>query len=344
MIDLAFHSLMLLLLGWLIRLNLTGPRSVLFSLSLFGAVGFGLAVALANSFSTLRLLTYLTFLHLPAALCFLGHRRLSPGGWRFALSWLAPGVLITCGIWAHWIEPLQLQVTTVTLKSPKITLPLRIAIVADLQTEGIGNYERSAIRRIMVQQPDIILFTGDYLQVSAIDLPRVTDEFREMLKQEGLSAPHGIYAVRGDVERDAWARQFAELPIKTFEHTTTFHVGELALTALSAVDSRFGLKTLPSTDRFHVVFGHAPDFALGDLSADLQIAGHTHGGQVRLPFFGPILTLSRVPRAWAAGVTDLGLGRTLIVSRGIGMERGPAPRLRFLCRPEIVIVHLRPAA
>jgi predicted MPP superfamily phosphohydrolase len=43
-------------------------------------------------------------------------------------------------------------------------------------------------------------------------------------------------------------------------------------------------------------------------------------------------------------VTELSGERTLIVSRGIGMERGDAPRLRFLCRPQIVIVNLEPSA
>ncbi len=80
--------------------------------------------------------------------------------------------------------------------------------------------------------------------------------------------------------------------------------------------------------------------AAGDIQADLLVAGHTHGGQVRLPFIGPLLTFSSVPRAWAAGVTALPGGRTLIVSRGTGMERGSAPRLRFNCRPQLVMVEV----
>ncbi len=85
-------------------------------------------------------------------------------------------------------------------------------------------------------------------------------------------------------------------------------------------------------------------FALGSVPADLLIAGHTHGGQVRLPLIGAIMTLSRIPRRWAAGLTDLPGGGRLLVSRGTGMERANAPRLRFLCRPELVVIDLTPAA
>jgi hypothetical protein len=96
-------------------------------------------------------------------------------------------------------------------------------------------------------------------------------------------------------------------------------------------------------EHFHVVLGHSPNFALGDVAADLLIAGHTHGGQVRLPLVGAIMTLSRIPRRWAAGgLTNLPDGRRLLVSRGIGMERCNAPRLRFLCRPELVVLDLTP--
>jgi predicted MPP superfamily phosphohydrolase len=74
---------------------------------------------------------------------------------------------------------------------------------------------------------------------------------------------------------------------------------------------------------------------------DLALAGHTHGGQVVVPFFGPLLTLSDVPRHVAAGgVHELGPVR-VHVSRGVGMERGSAPQIRFFCPPEICLLTLR---
>ncbi len=88
------------------------------------------------------------------------------------------------------------------------------------------------------------------------------------------------------------------------------------------------------------MLGHAPNFALGEIQADLLVTAHTHGGQVRFPFIGPIITHCRIPHRWAAGLTVLPGGARLLVCRGIGMERGSAPPMRFLCRPELMVIDL----
>ena len=141
---------------------------------------------------------------------------------------------------------------------------------------------------------------------------------------------------------NGWPRIFDGVGVTCFERTTTREVGELTVTGLSFGESVANWTDVEPSERFHVVFGHSPNFALGGIRADLLIAGHTHGGQVRLPLIGPPIILSAIPRRWAAGRTDLDYGPTLIVSRGVGHERGHAPRLRFLCRPELVIVDLVP--
>ena len=92
------------------------------------------------------------------------------------------------------------------------------------------------------------------------------------------------------------------------------------------------------------MLSHKPDavYNLEPASrVDLVVAGHTHGGQVVLPLFGPPITLTSVPREIARGGLGEMDGRTIYVSRGIGMERGQAPPLRFLCPPEISLLTLR---
>ena len=73
------------------------------------------------------------------------------------------------------------------------------------------------------------------------------------------------------------------------------------------------------------MLGHAPNFAPGEIQADLLVAGHTHGGQVRLPLIGPIIPHSLIPKRWAAGLTELPSGAPLLVCRGLGLESRDAP-------------------
>ena len=94
-----------------------------------------------------------------------------------------------------------------------------------------------------------------------------------------------------------------------------------------------------------LLLAHRPDVGLtlpGRPRTDLVVAGHTHGGQVRLPLIGPPMILSDVPREVAAGgLHNLGEGRRVYVSRGVGVEHGGhAPRLRFLSPPEISLLTL----
>jgi predicted MPP superfamily phosphohydrolase len=96
----------------------------------------------------------------------------------------------------------------------------------------------------------------------------------------------------------------------------------------------------PGADH-RIVISHSPDFVDAmPVGVDLVLAGHTHGGQVVMPFFGPVVTASRLPRLFAGGLHDF-RGTPLHVSRGVGMERGFSPPVRFLCPPEICVLDLR---
>jgi predicted MPP superfamily phosphohydrolase len=92
---------------------------------------------------------------------------------------------------------------------------------------------------------------------------------------------------------------------------------------------------------FTVLLYHSPDLApeAAEAGVDLQLSGHTHGGQVRLPFFGAFYAGSLYGKQLECGRYEVN-GLTLYVSRGLGLEGKGAPRVRFLCPPEISLWEL----
>lgn len=320
-------------------------RTFLAALAGAGAAAVLLAVGLGeDGFGVMRLACYGLFVHavaLLAASAVLLRRTATRTAVACGLgAVLGAGV----GIDAFWVEPTWLEVTRRQIVSEHVARPVRIVVLADLQTDRFGPYERRVLDRVMEEKPDLVLLAGDYVQADGrAQGAEVKRQINAYLRGIGFGAPLGALAVRGNVDGDLDGL-FDGLPVKLVSSTQSFEAGGLDLTCLAFEDS---LSTAipvsrPRAERFHVVLGHVPNFALGRIDADLLVAGHTHGGQVRLPLLGPVLTLSAVPRRRAAGLSDLPSGAKLLVSRGVGMERRYAPRLRFLCRPELVVLELVP--
>lgn len=274
-----------------------------------------------------------------------------PNRKKLATAFAAVAVSVSAvGIDAFILEPAWLEVRHEKVISNKLHKPVRIAILSDLQTDHVGNFERSVFKQIMASQPDMVLLPGDYIQTHSRDYENQVGKLRVILRDLNVSAPLGVYATQGDSERKEWCEIFKGLPIVTFPTSDTVIVpnksepkDEIALTALTLNDSRYLNYRIPESDKFHIVVAHRPDFMLKATEGDLFVAGHTHGGQVQLPLYGPLLTFSQAPRKWCGGccVTQED-GRTYVITRGVGMERERAPRLRFLCRPEIVVVDVVP--
>ena len=100
----------------------------------------------------------------------------------------------------------------------------------------------------------------------------------------------------------------------------------------------------PGTRDVRILLSHRPDavYLLEPRSrVDLVVAGHTHGGQIQLPFHGPLTIASRVPPEVGAGGLHRVDGHPIYVSRGVGVERGQAPRARLGAPPEVAVVTLR---
>ena len=295
-------------------------------------------------FELLALLAWGIFVVTPLTLVGLVWLRRTRRSWRVGAT-AAACLIVAVGVQAFFVEPRWLEVTHVEHRTTEIDHELTIALVADFQTDDPGDYERRVLATVAEARPDLVLWAGDYLQIDDPDAyTEAAATFRAMLGESGIDPPLGMFAVRGNSEtRASWPELFEGTKVVPEPGTRRIELGEdITLTTLSLRDSFDPTLRVDPVPGLHIVLGHAPDYALGEVDADLLLAGHTHGGQVRLPGFGPIITLSRVPRSWAAGTTRLEGDRTLVVSRGIGMERGPAPRLRFACRPELVFIHVRP--
>jgi predicted MPP superfamily phosphohydrolase len=260
--------------------------------------------------------------------------------------------LAIVGIDAFIIEPSWLEVRHEKVVSAKVHKPIRLVVISDLQTDHVGDFERKVFQKTMEAKPDMVLLPGDYIQAYSAQYRDQVTKLRAILKELNVSAPLGVYATQGDSERNGWPEIFKDLPINPFHVSDTLVAGkngpaeeEVVVTGLTLKDSWRLRYQIPHTDKFHIVVAHRPDFMLSAKEGDLFVAGHTHGGQVQLPIYGPLLTFSEAPRDWCGGCcVSRDDGKTFMITRGVGMERERAPRLRFFCHPEIVVIDVVPKA
>lgn len=272
---------------------------------------------------------------------------------RFAC--FASFALIPIVIYATFIEPYQLvtERTTVALAPERAGVdPIVIGVLADIQCVVVTDRERAALSRIMSAKPDLILIPGDLVQVGSQRLPEILDEFHALLAP--LDAPLGVYFVQGNCESKDDARRLIEgtrvrmldneiVELSRGDRRITLCGVDLNFASAQARDVLQRIESAPGRDDVRIVFAHRPDviYSLPPSSrVDLVVAGHTHGGQVQIPFFGPPIILSGVPRHIGAGGLHELDGRRIYVSRGLGWEHGDAPRVRFFSLPEVSLLTL----
>ena len=271
------------------------------------------------------------------------------------VAWASLG-LIPIGIFATWIEPYRLQLETARLELPAGkdgSGTVRVGVLTDLQTNLVGDYERRAVDLLMAQRPDVILLPGDVFQGSDEEFEATKGSLRDLLGR--LKAPGGVYLVLGDTDGpgDLLAEVVREEGIRLLSNEIArvsvkgrrVAIGgvPLAYDAGPARDLVDRLEREGAEGEIRILLAHRPDVVFGlrpGSKVDLVVAGHTHGGQVVIPGFGPPMTLSGVPRSVAAGGLHRVDGHPIYVSRGVGHERAQAPRIRFLCPPEVSVVEL----
>lgn len=249
-----------------------------------------------------------------------------------------------------WIEPQRLTVTRQHLSSNKLRpgSSLKLFHFGDLHLERLTSREHQLLRTIRSENPDIVVFTGDILSYSSVDDRESWAQARWFLGE--IEAPLGVYAVEGSppVDRPEIVDRIKRgLPIQWLrkERTTIHHQGnQIDIIGVPCTHRPYldapKVEALTADDglRFRILLYHSPDLA--PLAArhdiDLQLSGHTHGGQVRLPLFGALYTSSLYGKRFEMGRYRLG-SMAMYVTRGIGLEGKAAPRVRFLCPPEVTL-------
>ena len=274
---------------------------------------------------------------------------------NFGVQLLATAALIYGAV----IEPHQLQLSEFVIFSDRLpagTDAIKILQITDLHIEKWTKREDKVLEFVKQAAPDLIIISGDYVNTSYNEDPETHALVHTLLKQ--LKAPFGVFATLGSPPVDLKehvAPIFDDLDIKLLRHDWELvDFGNGRKLAVLGMDCTHHLPTdearlarlvsrIP-TDVPQLFVFHSPEM-MPQATAhgiDLYMCGHTHGGQVRLPIIGPILTSSQLGRQYVMGMYKE--WRThLYVSRGIGLEGMSAPRVRFMCPPEMTLMVMMPS-
>ncbi|MFD2613967.1 metallophosphoesterase [Paenibacillus gansuensis] len=253
--------------------------------------------------------------------------------------------------YSRYLEPRLLQVKELTLTFPRLPSEfngLRIVQFSDVHLDfhyGLDRLEK-LVSRIQNLDPDLVCFTGDmydtYIGEEASGCSRILSR---------LKAPLGKWAVLGNHDYTAGSRHVAEVMAEggfsmLINRSGTIERNGSRLRIAGVDDVLKGSadleRALPAStgDLFTILLAHEPDLADEALRfpVDLQLSGHSHGGQVRVPFYGAVFT-PEYARKYIDGLFELGQGRLkLYVNRGIGVSTHP---IRFWCLPELTVFTLR---
>ncbi len=252
--------------------------------------------------------------------------------------------------YARFVEPYWLRV----IEQPLILSDLPAAAegrrVVQLSDLHLGpwispEYLNRAVTLANSLEPDLMVLTGDYVRKD----PRYIAPVYEILSQ--LQAPLGVYGVFGN--HDQWEdpdlsrsrEAMADAGIVNLTDRAARLTGDgqgLWLVGVGDLwtgrpDLDKALAPLPP-DAPVMLLSHNPDFAeqVHDPRVRLVLAGHTHGGQVRLPLLGARVVPSNHGQKYSAGLVATG-GRLVYVNRGVGMAVLP---VRLGCRPEVTVLTL----
>ncbi len=271
---------------------------------------------------------------------------------RRTLAVLAIGAVLAV-LYGFFVEPSWPQLTRVTLTLPHLPAAADGFTIVQLSDLHFGTTMSHQRLRTVVEltnrtRPDLIVITGDFL-IPIYAQPHLEREIAALAAiLARLRARHGVVAIWGNHDRLSHPHLQRALDPRgiTFLRNEAWPVprGDAPFWIVG-LDDLWGGVPLPATavrtvppGACSIALVHEPDYALTltDYPIDLQLSGHSHGGQVRLPFFGP-LYVPRDSRHFPEGLRRAG-ALQVYTNRGLGMTGLP---LRLFCRPEITHFTLR---
>jgi len=253
-------------------------------------------------------------------------------------------VLIGAGIlaYAFFVEPQRLSGTELRMSNSNITESLSVAVFAD--THFGKNYDISDFKKatdeINKASPDVIIFLGDLIDDYSSYAGDVNDIISALAS---LDAPYGKYAIFGNHDYGGGAeRLYAEwmesADFTLLKNSTVSLKGNITLTGIDDCLIGYGDTSVAeglSSDFYNIVICHEPDIAdsISGTETNLMIAGHTHGGQINVPFYKDRY-LPDLGNKYVKGkyVLDNKKKTIVYVNNGLGTTKVGA---RFIAVPEI---------
>lgn len=254
--------------------------------------------------------------------------------------------------YAHQIEPRLLKVNTYTITHKDIPKSFDGFKIVQFSDTHLGfqydlNQFNKMLRVVKNLQPDVIFFTGDLM-----DAPNeypTPEKIIPLLKD--LNAPFGKFAIYGNHDHGGYGSdiyknimELADFKILLNKSTelnlldgSSIHIIGIDDAMLGKPNFDIALGNIPK-NQFKILLSHAPDLAdqTVNYGVQLQLSGHSHGGQIQIPFVGALIT-PPFARKYREGFYNINTLK-LYVNRGIGTTRLP---FRFLSKPEIAVFTLQ---
>lgn len=270
----------------------------------------------------------------------------SPGRRRFFKQLMFGGAgLGIAYIEGFMLEPNDIDITYNNYISDKVISPFRIVHLSDLHLDKGKSLEGRAPSLVNQLQPNLLLMTGDY--INNFEPTKSEIDYLDRFSSK-ISAKDGKYASFGNWDIEGQNRMFRNsdvIPLKNEIKSVNIGYNNINIAGLNYESSSNLDNLLEEMDssKLNILLHHTPDLiedvAKKDI-VDLYLAGHTHGGQVRIPFYGALCCFSKFGKKYESGRYEVE-NTTLYVNRGLG-ECGEFPKIRLFCKPEITVFDVYP--